>query len=108
MRWRCVADGETVVNWGDYGRFFEDGGRRYQHILDPRSGYPVQHTITATVLHKDPVLADAAATALLVAGSGAFEELCTVLGLDEAVIVSASGDLRLTEAMEKRLNWANR
>jgi thiamine biosynthesis lipoprotein len=108
LAWLDVTDGETVVTSGDYERFFEYEGRRYQHILDPRSGYPVQHTITATVLHQDPVLADAAATALLVAGSGAFEELCIVLGLDEALIVSASGDLRLTAAMEKRLNWTNR
>lgn len=108
LAWLDVMDGETVVTSGDYERFFEVGGRRYQHILDPRNGYPVAHTISATVLHQDPVLADAAATALLVAGPGAFEELCAVLGLDEALIVSASGDLRLTQAMEKRLNWPNR
>ena len=108
LAWLDVMDGETVVTSGDYERFFEVGGRRYQHILDPRNGYPVAHTISATVLHQDPVLADAAATALLVAGPGAFEELCAVLGVDEALIVSASGDLRLTQAMEKRLNWPNR
>ncbi len=108
LAWLDVGDGEAVITSGDYERFFEVGGRRYQHVLDPRNGYPVEHTISATVLHKDPVLADAAATALLVAGPGAFEELCAVLSLNEALIVSASGDLRLTQAMEKRLNWTNR
>ncbi len=108
LAWLEVMDGETVVTSGDYERFFEHEGRQYQHVLDPRSGYPVEHTISATVVHKDPVLADAAATALLVAGAGEFEELCAALGLDEALIVSASGDLRLTRGMEKRLNWTSR
>lgn len=108
LAWLEVSDGETVVTSGDYERFFEFGGERYQHVLDPRNGYPVQHTISATVVHKDPVLADAAATALLVAGPAEFEELCAKLGLDESLIVGASGDLRLTQGMEKRLNWVTR
>lgn len=100
-----IADGETVVSSGDYERFFEYEGKRYQHILDPRSGYPVQHTISSTIIHRDPVLADAAATALLVSGPAEFEKICADLGLSEALIVTASGDLRLTQAMKKRLNW---
>lgn len=108
LAWLEVLDGETVVTSGDYERFFEHEGKRYQHVLDPRTGYPVQHTVSATVLHRDPVLADAAATALLVAGPDEFEEITANLGLDEALIVTASGDLRLTGAMEKRLNWPDR
>ena len=108
LAWLNVLDGETVVTSGDYERFFEHEGKRYQHVLDPRTGYPVQHTISATVVHTDAVLADAAATALLVGGSREFEEICDILGLGEALIVTASGDLRLTRAMEKRLNWPDR
>ena len=102
--WLNIVDGETVMTSGDYERFFEVDGKRYQHVLDPRTGYPVEHTISATVVHRDPVLADVAATALLVAGAADFEEICSSLGLDTALIVTTSGDLRLTRAMEKRLN----
>jgi len=108
LGWLEVLDGETVMTSGDYERYFEHNGKRYQHVLDPRTGYPVQETLSASVVHRDSVLADAAATALLVAGAGEFEELCLSLGLKEALILSASGDLRLTRAMEKRLNWLNR
>ena len=104
LGWLNILDGETVMTSGDYERFFELDGKRYQHVLDPRSGYPVEHTISATVVHIDPVLADVAATALLVAGAAEFEEVCSSLGVDTALIVTASGDLRLTQAMEKRLN----
>lgn len=106
--WLEVNDGETVVTSGDYERFFEYGGRRYQHVLDPSSGYPVQHAISATVVHRDSVLADAAATALLVAGPGEFDELCAALGLNEALIIDQAGDLRLTRDMQKRLHWITR
>ncbi len=108
LGWLPVLDGETVMTSGDYERFFEHDGKKYQHVLDPRTGYPVQHTISASVVHRDPVLADAAATALLVAGADEFEELCISLGLKDALIVSASGDLSLTAAMENRLNLAIR
>ncbi len=108
MGWLDVLDGETVMTSGDYERSFEHDGKKYQHVLDPRTGYPVQHTISASVVHRDPVLADAAATALLVAGADEFEELCISLGLKDALIVSASGDLSLTAAMENRLNLAKR
>ncbi len=107
LGWLEVRDGETVMTSGDYERFFEHGGKRYQHVLDPRTGYPVEQTVSASVVHEDPVLADAAATALLVAGAAEFDEICELLGLDEALIVSASGDMRLTRAMQKRLNWSN-
>jgi FAD:protein FMN transferase len=105
LAWLEVADGETVVTSGDYERYFEYQGRRYQHVLDPRTGHPVRQAISATVVDKDAVLADAAATALLVAGPGEFEQLCASLGLVDAMLVGASGDLRLTRGMEKRLNW---
>jgi thiamine biosynthesis lipoprotein len=105
IAWLEVLGGETIVTSGDYERFFEHQGKRYQHVLDPRTGYPVRHTISATVVHRDPVHADAAATALLVGGAREFDELCRKLELDQALIITASGDLRLTAAMEKRLNW---
>lgn len=106
LAWLEVGDGETVMTSGDYERYFEYEGQRYQHILDPRNAYPVQHTISATVVHRDPVLADAAATALLVGGPAEFEQLCAAFEIDEALLVAASGELRLTPAMEKRLHWA--
>ncbi len=107
LGWLELLDGETVMTSGDYERYFEHDGKRYQHVLDPRTGYPVKHTISASVVHQDAVLADAAATALLVAGAADFDELCLSLGLEAALIVSASGDLRLTPMMEKRVKLAN-
>jgi len=105
VAWLEVRDGETVATSGDYERYFEIDGQRYSHILDPRSGYPVLHTASVTVVHTDPLLADAAATALVVGGMAEFDDICRRLGIIYALLIDSSGDLRLTPAMQKRVKW---
>ncbi len=105
LGWVAVAGGEAVMTSGNYERFFEFEGRRYAHILDPATGYPAAGVASVTVLHTDPLLADAAATALLVAGSDGFAALCEKLDLDYALLLTTSGDLRLTGALQERVNW---
>lgn len=100
-----ARSGETVVTSGNYERFIEIDGHRFTHVLDPRSGYPVEHTAAVTVVHTDAMLADAAATALMVGGSPEFDALTKALGIEFALLIDASGDLRLTPAMRERLDW---
>ncbi len=52
---------------GGSEQWFEAEGRRYCHLIDPRTGYPVPEFRQVSVLHSDPVLADALSTALVVA-----------------------------------------
>ncbi|MEE8425858.1 MAG: FAD:protein FMN transferase [Woeseiaceae bacterium] len=99
-----AASGETIVTSGNYERFVEIGGRRYTHILDPSSGFPVTHTVSVTVVHEDALLADAAATAMMVGGADEFEALCKALDIDYAVLIDASGDMHLTSGMRGRLH----
>jgi thiamine biosynthesis lipoprotein len=60
----------ATMTSGTYRHYFDGAGRRYSHILDARSGKPIAHgTVSVTVLHEDPSLADAWSTALLCLGS---------------------------------------
>lgn len=62
-------DAMAVSTSGDYRDFFETGGARYSHTLDPRSGRPVTHGLASvTVLRPTAAEADALATALSVLG----------------------------------------
>ena len=66
----AVAVGNAAVaTSGDYRNYFEVDGTRYSHLVDPRTGYPVEHDlVSVTVVHPHCMTADAWATALLVMG----------------------------------------
>ncbi len=62
-------NGEAVTTSGTYRNFFEENGKVYSHIINPKTGKPVDHNLlSVTVLHDDPTWADAWDTALLCLG----------------------------------------
>ena len=63
--------GLAIATSGDYRRYFEHGGRRASHTLDPRTGAPIRNDVASvTVLHAECMVADALSTALSVLGPG--------------------------------------
>lgn len=57
----------SVATSGDYRNFYVEDGRRFSHIIDPTTGFPVQHQVASvTVLHPSNAVADAYATAFMV------------------------------------------
>jgi len=65
-----LTGGRAVATSGNYERFVVIDGKRYAHIIDPRSGYPVEGMAGVTVISEKAVEADALSTALYVAGVG--------------------------------------
>lgn len=62
----------SLMASGTYRHYFDNNGKRYSHILDARTGKPVEHnTVSVAVLHPNPAIADAWSTALLCLGSEA-------------------------------------
>lgn len=60
----------AIATSGDYRNFFEEDGVRFSHTLNPKTGLPVQHTLSAvTVLSENSMTADAWATAFMVLGA---------------------------------------
>lgn len=61
--------GKSMATSGNYRNFREENGRKIAHTIDPRTGYPVQHSLlSATVIADDCATADAWATAFMVMG----------------------------------------
>ena len=98
-----LAPGEAIVTSGNYERYFKHEARRYHHLLDPFSGLPVTHTAGVTVIHIDAELADAAATALMIAGPPRFDEIAKHMGIDTALLVTTGGVIIMTPAMAGRI-----
>jgi len=98
-----VSGDQSVFTSGDYERFFEFEGRRYHHILDPRTGYPSQGLVSVTVLADNAATADAACTALMVSGPEKWPGVAAGLGLDKVMVVEDSGVIQVTPAMHERV-----
>lgn len=64
-----------VATSGDYERFFERDGRRYCHVLDPRTGWPVEGCQSISVLAANTTTAGALSTIAMLKGAGAIEWL---------------------------------
>ncbi|MDM8552570.1 FAD:protein FMN transferase [Desulfobacterales bacterium HSG2] len=83
---------------GDYRNFFEAGGRRYSHILDPVTGYPVTNgVVSVSVIADNCTLADGLATAVMVMGHEKGLELVSRLRDAECLIVVQEEDGSLTD-----------
>jgi len=98
-----IRGDESVFTSGDYERFFLTAKQRYHHILDPRTGSPARGTVAVTVIHTSAATADAAATALFVAGPRHWREVARAMGIHQAMLIDSDGKAHLTEAMAERL-----
>ncbi len=74
----------AVTTSGDYERYFEIQGKRYSHIIDPRTGYPQKGVVSATVIAPNAVMADALSTSLCVLNVNQGTALIDALGSEVA------------------------
>ena len=106
-----LHDGEAIGTSGDYQRFFELNGKRFCHVIDPRTGQPAQGVQAVSVLTHGAnagVLSDAASKPLFIAGPDAWPAAAHTMHLDEALLIDASGTVLLTVNMQKRLEFTDK
>ncbi|PKO38214.1 MAG: thiamine biosynthesis protein ApbE [Betaproteobacteria bacterium HGW-Betaproteobacteria-6] len=104
-----LADGEAIGTSGDYQRFFEVEGRRYAHLLDPRTGYPADQTQAVTVLipagPKAGTLSDAASKPIFIAGPDGWREMAKKMEIGLVLRVDRNNRIFVTDALRQRLEF---
>jgi len=98
---------ESVFTSGDYERFFQYEGKRYSHIIDPRTAYPADQAMSVTVLHPNASIADASATALFVAGKD-WPEIAKSMGITHVMLVKPNGEIEMSPQMAERARLINK
>jgi thiamine biosynthesis lipoprotein len=99
------AERGSISTSGDYEHFFIRDGVRWHHIIDLKTGRPVQHTAAVTVVSDSPFYADAIDTALFIMGpQKALQKLASAPGPKaEALIVGSDMRLYSSPGMQQRL-----
>lgn len=101
----AVSD-SAVVTSGNYERYFIGGdGKRYGHIIDPSTGYPVENDLASvTIVAKEGKMCDALSTSLFVMGlDGAVDYWRANQGFD-MILFTEDGKICLTEGVDGKFN----
>jgi thiamine biosynthesis lipoprotein len=85
-------ENKSLATSGSYRKFFEKDGKKYSHAIDPKTGYPVTHSVLSmSVLANDCMTADAYATAFLVMGLEKAKRIAAKENLDFFAIYDENG-----------------
>ena len=90
----------AVVTSGNYEKYVNFNGKRYTHIIDPRSGYPSSGIISVTVFAPIAELADALATSVFVMGKEAGLDRINQLPKIECIIIDDKGNITKSNNIE--------
>jgi thiamine biosynthesis lipoprotein len=93
----------SAVTSGDYYRYFESGGKRYNHIIDPRTGHPAAGNMSVTVVTEDAGLADCLSTLFFVLGPEESLELAGKMAGVDIFLVTADRRILHTPSLKGRV-----
>jgi FAD:protein FMN transferase len=95
----------AMATSGAEEQFFEYQGKRYGHIIDPRSGNPAQGVSSVTVISRSAALADALATAFYVGGSELAERFCATHENVLVIMLEAHADRPVVFGSHRHCQW---
>lgn len=102
---RISVSDAAVATSGDYEKFFIHQGKRYHHILNPKTGFPAEGCQSVTILCKEAATADALATAIFVLGPEKGQLLFQKLNGVECLIVDKEGNVTPSPGLKGRISF---
>jgi len=97
---------DSVFTSGNYRRFaIDENGIKRHHIIDPKSGAPSRDISSVTVITPDPVVADVAATTLMMTPLNELATMAQKLGIEDFLIISEQHRAYLSASMNARITW---
>ncbi len=94
----------AISTSGDYQKYFIKDGKRYHHLLNPRTGHPVNDFQSVTIITDDAALADAFATGIFILGQEKGINLLKRLGLD-GIIINIDGKIITTDGIKDKIKF---
>ena len=97
------AKDKAIITSGGYERYFEKNGKRYHHIIDPKTGSPAKSDLkSVTIISNDGTLADAYSTSLFVMGFNKAVDFWRNNQQEfDAVFYTCDNKLLVTKGLEK-------
>ena len=95
-----ILDESAVETSGSYEKFVIFKGKRYSHIIDPRTGYPASGIVSVSVFAKQTELADALATGIFVLGIEVGLDLVNQLNGIDCIIVDDKGGVHVSNKID--------
>ena len=107
-----LPSGWAIGTSGDYQRYFELGGKRYCHIIDPATGTPVQGIQAVTVLIPPQInagmLSDVSSKPIFIAHPNDRAEAASAMGVDDYLIIESDKKLFASASLAKKLTWLDK
>ncbi len=100
-----AKSGDSIFTSGSYERYYLANNKRIHHIIDPRTGYPAKDSLSVTVIDPDATTADAAATALFVAGPTQWVKIAKKMGIKYVLLIDNKDNVYVTQAMLDRVKF---
>lgn len=97
----CPVRDHAFSTAGDYERSFVLGGRRYHHVIDPRTGYPAKGVRSVTIYARDALTADGLDDAVLIMGVKAGMQLVESLPDVGAIVVDDQNRVHVSSRLKK-------
>ncbi len=95
---------KAISTSGDYQRFFIKDGKRYHHIIDPKTGYPAESgLISVSVIAPEGYMADGLSTGIFILGSNKGITLLESMSID-GIIVDTNKKIFLTKNLKGKIN----